>query len=114
MTAPAEAGGHGRTVAGAVALLVILAIALALFQSGDDDQAFLSPRSTEPDGGKALVDLLAELDHPVELSQNVPNGADADVVLVLEEDISADQLAALEGWVERGGRAVVVLSLIHI
>ena len=92
---------------GLAGLLIILALALTLFPN-DDSAERLAPTSTKPNGGKAVVDLLRELDNDVNITQTVPNGAEAETVVVLQRDISADQLTELEGWVERGGRAVVV------
>lgn len=86
----------------AAAILIVAAVT-----APDSDAGLpLDPRSTGPDGTRALVSVLDRFDRDVEV---VAPGAttDAAVVLVLRDQFSPRRRAALRDHVERGGRLVV-------
>jgi hypothetical protein len=67
----------------------------------------LDPRSTKPDGAKALVYLLQEYGVTVDLTTAVPRPGSTDRVLVLVDRLSAVQHDALTDFVDAGGQIVV-------
>jgi hypothetical protein len=67
----------------------------------------LDPRSTKPDGAKALVYLLEEYGVTVDLTSTVPRPGSTDRVLVLVDRLSAVQHDALTDFVDAGGQLVV-------
>jgi hypothetical protein len=66
----------------------------------------LDPRSTAPDGTRALVELVDRLGGTVEVTEGPP-GPEADVALLLEDRFDRGDAAELEAWVRGGGRLVV-------
>lgn len=86
-------------------LLGIAVVAVAALAGPGAGGLPLDPRSTGPDGTKALVDSLRELDASVSVVA-APRAGD-DVALLLSDvldDADRDELGA---WVEAGGRLVV-------
>lgn len=68
----------------------------------------LDPRSTKPDGAKALVDLLTEYGGAtVDVTTAVPAAGSTGRVLVLVDRLSASQHDALIDFVDAGGQLVV-------
>jgi hypothetical protein len=67
----------------------------------------LDPRSTKPNGAKALRYLLEQYGVTVDLTSTVPPRGSADRVLVLVDHLSARQRDALESFVDAGGVLVV-------
>ncbi len=90
--------------------LVVLAVAItgvAVLTAVQPDTGLpLDPASTGPDGTRALVDVLAAVGHPVDV---VDPGdiADADVVLLLRDQLTDAQHEALRRRVRDGARVVV-------
>jgi hypothetical protein len=96
----------GRARAGLPLLLLAAAVlVVALVAGPGPDGLPLDPRSTAPDGTKALVDVLGELGARVRLTASP--GQDADVALLLTDTLDEDARAALEQWTAAGGRLVV-------
>lgn len=95
-----------RVRAGLPLLLLALAVVVAAVVAGPGgDGPPLDPRSTAPDGTKALVDVLGELGADVDVVGGP--GDDHDVALLLTDALGEERRAALEAWVEAGGRLVV-------
>jgi len=67
----------------------------------------LDPRSTKPNGTKALVYLLEEYGVTVDLTSQVPPPGSTDRVLVLVDHLSAVQDDAVTEFVDAGGQLVV-------
>ncbi len=67
----------------------------------------LDPRSTKPNGAKALVYLLQDYGATVDLTSAVPRPGSTDRVVVLVDHLSAVQHDALTDFVDAGGRLVV-------
>jgi hypothetical protein len=67
----------------------------------------LDPRSTKPNGAKALVYLLEEYGVAVDLTSTVPEAGSTDRVLVLVDHLSAAQHDALTDFVDAGGILVL-------
>lgn len=65
----------------------------------------LDPRSTAPDGARAVVDILDELDRDVSVATRPPPAGGA--VVVLRDALDADARDELERWLRSGGRLVV-------
>jgi hypothetical protein len=96
-----------RRGAGIVALAALGLLAIALVTGRPDpDLPPLDPRSHQPDGASALIELLRSLEVDVELGIGLPT-ADDDVALLLGDRLTRAQREELLGWVEGGGRLVV-------
>ncbi len=65
----------------------------------------LDPRSTTPDGTKALALLLNGLGAHVDLGRTAPSSTDG-VALVLQDHLNESDRSRLNAWVNRGGRLV--------
>jgi hypothetical protein len=93
----------------AVPLLALLAAAIvvAVIIAPPADQGLpLDPGSTRPDGTRALVDVLRTVGRDVTIVTPDEMG-DAPVVLLLRDQLTAEQRAQLERRVEQGARVVV-------
>jgi hypothetical protein len=89
-----------------LALAAAILIVAAVVAPAADTGLPLDPASTGPDGTRAVVAVLERLGRDVEVVE--PGAADdADVVLVLRDQLTAAQRAALRSRVERGARVVV-------
>jgi hypothetical protein len=88
-------------VLGAIVILVGLIVG-APAKSGPA----LDPRSTAPDGAKALVLLLQQFHVTVEETNALPGPTTA-VALVLSDQMTDDRRTALAHWVASGGTLVV-------
>jgi hypothetical protein len=64
------------------------------------------PSSTEPDGTRALVDVLRSLDTRVDVGDASP-GPDTDATLVLRDGMNDARRRALVSWMKAGGTLVV-------
>jgi hypothetical protein len=83
---------------------VILLVALLTGPGGAAPP--LDPRSTAPDGTKALVDSLRALGARVDVgATTIADGVD--VVLLLTDDLDEDSADDLRAWLATGGRLVV-------
>lgn len=98
-----RARGAGFWV-GLLAVLVVFAVLGG--RAGRVDGPPLDPRSTSPLGARALVLLLEDLGATVEVASGIPDDPDV-VVLLLADNLGADQRADLERLVARGARVVV-------
>jgi hypothetical protein len=113
MTAAARPDGtdrNARTRWRSLRLWVVLAalVVLAGLIVGAPAQAGtpLDPRSTSPNGTKALVLLLQQFHVTVNLTNALP-GPITDVALVLSDRLTDDRRTALARWVSAGGTLVV-------
>lgn len=66
----------------------------------------LDPRSTSPDGARAVVELIERLGADLTVVDGAPDDA-ADVALLLEDRLSRGDADAVSAWVRRGGVLVV-------
>jgi hypothetical protein len=97
----------GRGSRGWLWLLLAAAVVVVALLGGqpDDEGVPLSPRSVGPSGAKALREVLGAFGADVTVADDV--ASDADVVLVLEDDLTDGQRTDLGDWVEAGGRLVI-------
>lgn len=98
----------------ALVALIVIGTALVIGGGTRDRGAALDPRSTAPDGTRALVQLLERFGARVDLLSGAPRPGDTDVALVLQDRFGAAgnaarraRAAALEQWARAGGRLVV-------
>ncbi|MDY7102074.1 MAG: DUF4350 domain-containing protein [Actinomycetota bacterium] len=107
MSAPGTSS-RGRSAIGRYwwVLLVIVVIAVAFVLGGTDRRGGppLDPRSTDPDGTRALVLLLERYARQVGVSSS-PGGAGTALLLV--DDLDEPDRRELERWVSGGGVLVV-------
>lgn len=66
----------------------------------------LDPRSTGPDGTRALVELVGALGGSLTVVEGAPDTT-FDRAILLEDRLGRDEASALEAWVEGGGLLVV-------
>lgn len=85
----------------AVSSVVVAALVAGRPSAGE----LLDPRSTAPDGARAVVDVLDELGRPVAIATRP--GPDTGVFLVLRDRLDVEARAELERWLAAGGRLVV-------
>ena len=90
---------------GLVVVLGLLAVGLLAGQPRRSGPP-LDPRSTDPDGTRALVLVLDQLGATVDLDRRVPAAGDQ-VTLVLHDDLSSAERTELLDWVTAGGTLVV-------
>jgi hypothetical protein len=95
-------------------IVVVAAAAIAIGGGANDTGNPLDPRSTAPDGTRALVELLERFGARVDLVGSAPAAGTADVALVLEDrfgraggDTRAATVGPLEQWARSGGRLIV-------
>ncbi|HEV2785878.1 MAG TPA: DUF4350 domain-containing protein [Solirubrobacteraceae bacterium] len=88
------------------ALLFFAVIAVAIIGAPESAGPMLDPRSTDPAGGKALVDVLTELDVEVDAITGAPPAA-ATTALIYDDRYPDDVRDDIRAWVEAGGRLVV-------
>jgi hypothetical protein len=87
--------------------LIVLALVGAAYVAGAPDGGDpLDPRSTAPDGTKALVDTLRALDVDVRVTPAPPD-ASTTTVLLLDDRLADRQVGPVRDWVWRGGTLVV-------
>jgi hypothetical protein len=89
-----------------LALAAAILAAAALTASAPADGLPLDPTATDADGTRALVDVLAALDRPAEVVTPDAIG-DADVVLLLRDQLTAAQRGRLRERARAGARIVV-------
>jgi hypothetical protein len=90
-----------------VLLVAAAAIVMLLLVRAEPSPNSFDPRSSRADGARALVLLLDERGADVDVTRDVPApGSDARV-LVLADQLGADQRVAVLDFVEAGGIAVV-------
>jgi hypothetical protein len=89
------------------AIIAIAVVGFVVLFGREAPGAPLDPRSTKPDGAKALVYLLEQYGVSVELTSVVPSPDSADRVLVLVDHLSAPQHDALTEFVDAGGTLVL-------
>jgi hypothetical protein len=89
-------------------LLVVLALALIVYIGGapGGDGAPLDPRSSAPDGTKALVDTLRALDVGVTVGPATPTAATTTAIL-FRDALDEKQIRPIQDWVRDGGTLVV-------
>lgn len=88
-------------------VIVLLGVALGLLGRGQAGGGLpFDPRSTEPAGTAAFVEVLRELGADVEITAGAPAG-DRDVAVVLVAGRDDAERDRLEGWVRAGGRLVL-------
>lgn len=89
-----------------LALGAAIVVVAAVTARGTGTGLPLDPRSSGPDGTRAVVSVLDRLGRDVDVVD--PGAAnDGDVVLVLRDQFTPDQRAAVRERVARGGRLVV-------
>lgn len=87
--------------------IALLGVALGLLGRGQAGGGLpFDPRSTQPGGTAAFVEVLRELGADVEITSGVPAG-ERDVAVVLVGGLEAAERDRLEGWVRAGGRLVL-------
>lgn len=88
---------------------VLLAVAVLLIgvvtRNGRNEGEPLDPRSTGPQGARALVLLLERFDADVRIAGGVPPAGA--VAVLLQDQLNEDETDALEAWVRDGGTLVV-------
>ena len=94
-----------RPVVVVVALIVFTVVAVVLTGTDRRSGPPLSPESTDPDGVRAMRQLLDSLGADVAVGPDLP--AVGGVVVVLRDDLAQDQADDLEAWVGEGGTLVV-------
>lgn len=90
-------------------LLAVLALGLVgLLVLGSADGEPLDPDSTRPDGARGLVRLLEDFAGEVRVLDEVPGiEVDADVAVLLRDELSRAAAVALSAWVADGGTLIV-------
>jgi hypothetical protein len=108
MTDAMEAPSRSRLplVAGAGVLALLLVLALLAGRSNRSSGPALSPRSTAPDGTRALVLLLERFGGNVRLGDAVPSAGDQ-VALLLRDRLDHAHVDQVIEWVRAGGTLVV-------
>lgn len=96
----------------AIGALAVVATALIIGAPGGGRPP-LDPRSTSPDGTKAIVLLLRALGAHVDLGPTLPSNTDA-VALVLQDHLNSTDRDRLNAWVNRGGRLVITDPLSNL
>lgn len=86
----------------ALASVVVAAVVVGPQRTGGVP---LDPRSTDPIGAAAVVDVLRELDRSVAVRTRP--GPDTGTFVVLRDQLDSAARAEVERWVETGGRLVV-------
>lgn len=89
-----------------LAVVVAIVVAAVLTAARPDDGLPLAPTSHEPDGTAALVDVLRTLGRAPRVVRPDAIG-DADVVLLLRDQLTEAQRGALRSGIRRGARLVV-------
>jgi hypothetical protein len=103
----ARAGGGRRRWRALPWLVVTLVLLVILVVAGRPQPGTpLDPRSTRPDGTRALV-LLLETYGRVDITDRVPGPQPNQRVLVLDDRLRDRQRTELLDWVEAGGVLVV-------
>jgi hypothetical protein len=87
---------------------VVLALAFIAYIGGapPGDGAPLDPRSSAPDGTKALVDTLRALDVEVTVGPATPTAA-TNTAILFRDSLEDTQVAPIQDWVQDGGTLVV-------
>lgn len=98
--------GRARYWGPLVALLAAVVVLAVVSSAGRGDGLPLDPRSTDPDGTKALVTVLDALGADVALEDGAEIG-DADVTLLLVDNLDEDARDRLQQFVRGGGTLVV-------
>ncbi len=103
-------GGRTRSALFWLGFAVVVLVAAVSVGRGANDGEPLSPRSTNPDGTLALVELLELRGHRVSVLDSSDLAAelsDVDVTIVVRDRLDDDNRIALERWTETGNRLVV-------
>ena len=89
-------------------VLLVLALALVAYIGGapGGDGAPLDPRSSAPDGTKALVDTLRALDVDVTVGPATPTATTTTAIL-FQDALDKTQIEPIQDWVRSGGTLVV-------
>lgn len=96
----------GRTAVVWIAIVALLLLAGWLGGPPRRGGRPLDPRSDDPLGTSAVVEVARRLGADVSISDGIP-GADHDVALLLRDRLDDADRGALRRWVERGGTLVV-------
>ena len=105
--APAADDSAGGRVALTIVLVLGVAIVMVLLVRARPSPEPFDPRSSRPDGARALVLLLEARGATVTVGRGVPTPGTLSRVLVLADRLGARQRAELLEFVEAGGVAVV-------
>ena len=89
------------------AIMAVVIVGFVVLFGREGPGAPLDPRSTKPDGAKALVYLLEKYGVTVDLTTAVPAPGSSDRVLVLVDHLSAAQHDELTDFVDAGGHLVL-------
>lgn len=96
--------GRSTIVFWIVGVVVLVGLAALLASSANEEP--LDPRSVAPDGARALVELLGDLDAEVVLGRSVPSDFEHAALLLGDTYGRADR-TRVEEWVAAGGVLVV-------
>lgn len=113
----ASAGGEASSGRAGITALILVIAALGMFllvRAQPSADAF-DPRSSRPDGARAMVLLLEDQGALVEIGRTVPVTGSDRRVLVLVDRLDDRQRSDLLDFVDRGGVAIVAdpLSTLH-
>jgi hypothetical protein len=95
-------------VAFSALLVVLVAVAMLLLVRARPSADPFDPRSGAPDGTRGLVLLLEQYGADVDVVRSVPDVSSGRRVLVLQDRLTDDERAALQGYAAAGG--VVVMA----
>ncbi|CAL9435635.1 DUF4350 domain-containing protein [Streptomyces sp. enrichment culture] len=111
---PAHVWARARGVLLALALLITAGVLLALLQGGGG-HGRLDPRSTDPNGSRAVAELLKERGVSVRVVTTLAEvteaaGPDATVLVTAPDLLTDDQQTTLRGAVDSSGGRTVLLA----
>ncbi|MFV2117885.1 DUF4350 domain-containing protein [Streptomyces sp. Act-28] len=111
---PGDVWSRVRGVLFALALLVIAGIALALARTGEQ-HGRLDPRSADPNGSRAVAELLKERGVSVRVVTTLGEvtaaaGPDSTVLVTAPDLLSGNQQTALRGTIDTSGGRTVLLA----
>ncbi|GGQ30303.1 DUF4350 domain-containing protein [Streptomyces roseolilacinus] len=111
---PAHVWSRVRGVLLALALLIIAGVVLALMRSGEQ-HGRLDPRSADPNGSRAIAELLKERGVSVRVATTLDEvttaaGPDSTVLVTAPDLLSDDQQTVLRGTIDMSGGRTVLLA----
>ncbi|MDT9686594.1 DUF4350 domain-containing protein [Streptomyces sp. TRM76323] len=111
---PAHVWSRARGVLFALALLIIAGIALALARTGEQ-HGRLDPRSADPNGSRAIAELLKERGVSVRVATTLDEvtdaaGPDSTVLVTAPNLLSGGQRTALRDMIDTSGGRTVLLA----
>lgn len=106
-TASGDGEGGGGRIAVTALLVLAVAIGMLLLVRARPEPGAFDPRSSRPDGTRALVLLLESQGVIVDVGKAVPRPGAATRVLIVADQLGVQQRADVVEFVEAGGVAVV-------